>query len=240
MNWRHSASGLTAEGRGVGRAVAVPSTDDVARWLLAVLDGELARSPDRPCFPPGPENAPASAATQMITAAAAPQAAALTGQRPGHGAGRRGRACRPAWHRPREHERRTLPVRTTVASHGYLVELGRNLGKRDRKGRTADDVGLGQHEKAERRPRRCLAVKFVRRWCGAQRGKGACYRPMHHDGVAGLTGQQCIKVSPVLRCGPESRLAVWHFIVRKRQNPSTRYTPPREVCYAPVQRVRSM
>ena len=73
----------------------------------------------------------------------------------------------PAWRRPREYDRRALPVRTTVASHGYLVELGRNLRKRGRHVRTAGHVGLGQHEKSERRPRRRLAVKFVRRWCGA-------------------------------------------------------------------------
>ncbi len=41
MSWRHSASGLAAwpdpEGLGVGRAVAVPSTDDVGRLLLVPL-----------------------------------------------------------------------------------------------------------------------------------------------------------------------------------------------------------
>ena len=98
----------------------------------------------------------------------------------------------------------------------------------------------GQHEQAERRPRRRLAVKFVRRWRGAQRGQGACYRPEHHRGVAGLAGQQRIEVSLALRCGTLDRQqAVWHFIVRNAKIPQS-VTPAREVTPAGPSSVSSL
>ena len=108
-------------------------------------------------------------------------------------------------------------------------ERGRNLTERGRHVHTARHACLGPHEMTERCPGRRLTVKFVRRWRGAQCGEDAGYRPRDYDWVAGLAGQQRIKVSLAVRCGALDRLqAIWHFIVRNVKI-SQSVTPAREV-----------
>ncbi len=135
--------------------------------------------------------------------------------------------------RHREHDRRGLPVRVAMACRGSLMKRGRH-------GRTVGRSGVRQPEEAERCPRRRLAVKFIRRWCGAQRGQDVRYRPEHHRGVAGLTGQQRIEVSLARRRGALDRQkAVWHFIVRNVKFTQS-VTPAREATPAGPSSVSSL